>query len=111
MTKAVAVLGNATTTGGRIIQASAMSFDGQKGIAVVGDLVLCPECEEGKGVIITGADNFILDGKKRLMMAVLLPVAARLAVIESSPLVIFILMRQIAVFPEPLFPYPVGLRN
>jgi uncharacterized Zn-binding protein involved in type VI secretion len=64
MTKAVAVLGNATTTGGRIIQASAMSFDGQKGIAVVGDLVLCPECEEGKGVIITGADNFILDGKK-----------------------------------------------
>ncbi|MCO6524862.1 MAG: DUF4225 domain-containing protein, partial [Candidatus Schmidhempelia sp.] len=64
MTKAVAVLGNTTTTGGRIIQASAVSFDGQKGIAIVGDLVSCPKCEEGKGVIVTGADNFILDGKK-----------------------------------------------
>ena len=62
MTKQVAVLGDATNYGGRIITASGNGYCGMDGVALLGDLVSCPKCRS-TGRIIEGADNFIIDGK------------------------------------------------
>ena len=62
MTKQVAVLGDATNYGGRIITASGNGYCGMDGVALLGDLVSCPKCNS-TGRIIEGADNFIIDGK------------------------------------------------
>ena len=61
MTKQVAVLGDATNYGGRIITASGNGYCGMDGVALLGDLVSCPKCRS-TGRIIEGADNFIIDG-------------------------------------------------
>ncbi|OTP82649.1 PAAR domain-containing protein [Gilliamella apicola] len=62
MSKQVAVLGDATNYGGRIITASGNGYCGMDGVALLGDLVSCPKCRS-TGRIIEGADNFIIDGK------------------------------------------------
>ena len=62
MTKQVAVLGDATNYGGRIITASGNGYCGMDGVALLGDLVSCPKCSS-TGRIIEGANDFIIDGK------------------------------------------------
>ncbi|WP_334326101.1 PAAR domain-containing protein [Gilliamella apicola] len=62
MTKQVAVLGDMTNYGGRIITASGNGYCGMDGVALLGDLVSCPKCRS-TGRIIEGANNFIIDGK------------------------------------------------
>ena len=62
MTKQVAVLGDATNYGGRIITASGNGYCGMDGVALLGDLVSYPKCRS-TGRIIEGANNFIIDGK------------------------------------------------
>jgi uncharacterized Zn-binding protein involved in type VI secretion len=60
MSKRVAVLGDNTTTGGKIISASDQSFCAIEGAVCVGDYAYCPKCI---GKIIEGTDNFIVAGK------------------------------------------------
>ncbi|OCF92572.1 hypothetical protein B6D12_07270 [Gilliamella apicola] len=62
MSKQVAILGDATNYGGRIITASGQGYSDGEGIALLGDLASCPKCNS-TGRIIEGADNFIIDGK------------------------------------------------
>ena len=62
MSKQVAILGDATNYGGRIITASGQGYSDGAQIALLGDLVSCPRCSS-TGRIIEGADNFIIDGK------------------------------------------------
>ena len=62
MGKQIAVLGDATNYGGRIITASGQGYCGMDGVALLGDLVSCPKCNS-TGRIIEGANNFIIDGK------------------------------------------------
>ena len=62
MSKQVAILGDATNYGGRIITASGQGYSDGAQIALLGDLASCPRCNS-TGRIIEGADNFIIDGK------------------------------------------------
>ena len=62
MSKQVAVLGDMTNYGGRIITASGQGYSDGAQIALLGDLASCPKCNS-TGRIIEGADNFIIDGK------------------------------------------------
>ena len=62
MGKQIAVLGDITNYGGRIITASGQGYSDGAQIALLGDLVSCPRCS-GTGRIIEGASNFIIDGK------------------------------------------------
>ena len=62
MSKQVAVLGDMTNYGGRIITASGQGYCGMDGVALLGDLVSCPKCSS-TGRIIEGANDFIIDGK------------------------------------------------
>ena len=62
MIKQVAVLGDMTNYGGRIITASGQGYCGMDGVALLGDLVSCPKCSS-TGRIIEGANDFIIDGK------------------------------------------------
>ena len=62
MSKQIAILGDATNYGGRIITASGQGYSDGAQIALLGDLVSCPKCSS-TGRIIEGADNFIIDGK------------------------------------------------
>lgn len=62
MTKRIAVINDVTNTGGRIILASGRGFCGSNGVALLGDLAICPKCKSS-GKIIEGAKSFIIDGK------------------------------------------------
>jgi len=62
MSKQIAVLGDVTNYGGRIVTASGQGYCGIDGVALLGDLVSCPKCKS-TGRIIEGASNFIIDGK------------------------------------------------
>ncbi|WP_334324338.1 PAAR domain-containing protein [Gilliamella apicola] len=62
MSKQIAILGDMTNYGGRIITASGQGYSDGAQIALLGDLVSCPKCSS-TGRIIEGADNFIIDGK------------------------------------------------
>ena len=62
MSKQVAVLGDVTNYGGRIITASGQGYSDGAQIALLGDLVSCPRCSS-TGRIIEGASDFIIDGK------------------------------------------------
>ena len=62
MSKQIAVLGDMTNYGGRIITASGQGYSDGAQIALLGDLVSCPKCS-CTGRIIEGASNFIIDGK------------------------------------------------
>lgn len=62
MSKQVAILGDYTTTGGRVISASNEGFCNNQGIACIGDYVSCPKCKS-TGKIIEGTYNYIVAGK------------------------------------------------
>ena len=62
MSKQIAVLGDMTNYGGRIITASGQGYSDGAQIALLGDLVSCPRCSS-TGRIIEGASDFIIDGK------------------------------------------------
>ena len=62
MSKQIAVLGDMTNYGGRIITASGNGYCGMDGVALLGDLASCPKCKS-TGRIIEGASNFIIDSK------------------------------------------------
>ena len=62
MSKQVAILGDMTNYGGRIITASGQGYSDGAQIALLGDLVSCPRCSS-TGRIIEGANDFIIDGK------------------------------------------------
>jgi len=62
MIKRIAIIGDATTTGGHIITGSGTSFCEISSVALLGDLAYCPKCK-GTGEIIEAAKNFVIDGK------------------------------------------------
>lgn len=62
MIKQIAVLGDITNYGGRIITASGNGYCGIDGVALLGDLASCPKCRS-TGRIIDGANDFVIDGK------------------------------------------------
>lgn len=62
MSKQIAIIGDMTTTGGRIISGSADSFNANQSIACIGDYASCPKCQS-TGKIIEGTYNFIVAGK------------------------------------------------
>ena len=62
MIQQIAVLGDVTNYGGRIITASGNGYCGIDGIALLGDLASCPKCRS-TGRIIEGANDFVIDGK------------------------------------------------
>ena len=62
MIQQIAVLGDVTNYGGRIITASGNGYCGIDGIALLGDLAFCPKCRS-TGRIIEGANDFVIDGK------------------------------------------------
>ncbi|OCG33411.1 hypothetical protein A9G34_08130 [Gilliamella sp. Choc4-2] len=62
MSQRVAILGDDTTTGGKVISASGQGFYANQGIACIGDYASCPKCKS-TGKIIEGAYNFIITGK------------------------------------------------
>ena len=62
VSKQIAIIGDITTTGGRIISGSADSFNANQSIACIGDYASCPKCQS-TGKIIEGTYNFIVAGK------------------------------------------------
>ena len=62
MIQQIAVLGDVTNYGGRIITASGNGYCGIDGIALLGNLASCPKCRS-TGRIIEGANDFVIDGK------------------------------------------------
>lgn len=62
MSKQIAIIGDMTTTGGRIISGSGDSFNANQSIACIGDYASCPKCQS-TGKIIEGTYNFIVAGK------------------------------------------------
>lgn len=63
MQKLLAVFGDPTTTGGKVISASNRSFSHGQGIACQGDYATCPKCTKRMGPIIEGTYNYTVDGK------------------------------------------------
>lgn len=57
------VLGDGTSHGGTVIEASCMTDTHGKGIARVGDQVTCPIPGHGTTVIVSGDPTMIIDGK------------------------------------------------
>ena len=55
------VLGDRTSHGGSVIEASTLSDSDGKGIARVGDMTVCPR--HGRSPIVSGDTTFIVDGK------------------------------------------------
>jgi uncharacterized Zn-binding protein involved in type VI secretion len=62
MSKPFIVLGDKTDHGGTVISASLFSDIGGKGIARIGDNVVCPRCR-GTFPITTGQPDMIIDGQ------------------------------------------------
>lgn len=60
MAQALIVLGDQTSHGGTVVEASVQSFTGNRAIARVGDQVTCPI--HGNTVIASGDANVIIDG-------------------------------------------------
>jgi uncharacterized Zn-binding protein involved in type VI secretion len=63
MNKLLAILGDDTTTGGKVISASNSGFSQGQSIACLGDYASCPKCTKGYGSIIEGTYDCIVDGK------------------------------------------------
>ncbi|MDE2000049.1 MAG: PAAR domain-containing protein, partial [Burkholderiales bacterium] len=57
------VLGDGTSHGGTVVEASQVTFTHNKPIARVGDKVTCPIPGHGTTVIVEGDPTMILDGK------------------------------------------------
>ena len=79
MIKQVAILGDMTNYGGRIITASGQGYCGMDGVALLGDLVSCPKCSS-TGRIIEGQTILLSMANLLPMMVVLLRVNARQSV-------------------------------
>lgn len=62
MSKKIAVMGDDTTTGGKIISSSVQGFNCLDAIACLGDYASCPKCK-GSGKIIEATDKLIIEGK------------------------------------------------
>ncbi|MTV55508.1 PAAR domain-containing protein [Pseudoduganella buxea] len=56
-------LGDKTSHGGTVVEASQLSDTGGKGIARVGDKVMCPKPGHGATTIVSGDPTLIIDGK------------------------------------------------
>ncbi|NRR30307.1 PAAR domain-containing protein [Oxalobacteraceae bacterium] len=63
MSGPVIVLGDKTSHGGTVVEASPHSDSGGKGIARLGDKVTCPLPGHGAGTIVSGDTTMIVDGK------------------------------------------------
>lgn len=63
MAKKWIVLGDKTSHGGTVIEASGVSFTGNVRIARVGDKVACPMTGHGVCPIVTGDNGVIVDGR------------------------------------------------
>jgi len=55
-------LGDKTSHGGVVIQASAFTDSGNKKVARIGDLVTCPQKGHGTCPIVTGDNTMLVDG-------------------------------------------------
>ncbi|MCX8602059.1 MULTISPECIES: DUF4225 domain-containing protein [unclassified Gilliamella] len=62
MSKKIAVIGDDTTTGGKVISSSVLGFNHIDAIACLGDYASCPKCK-GSGKIIEATDKLIVEGK------------------------------------------------
>ena len=62
MTRAFIVLGDKTSHGGTVIEASGQTFTGGVAVARVGDKVSCPKRGHGSNPITTGDVSLIIDG-------------------------------------------------
>jgi len=56
-------LGDKTSHGGSVLQASSLTDSGGVGVARVGDQVSCPLPGHGPGTIVSGDASLIVDGK------------------------------------------------
>lgn len=56
-------LGDKTSHGGTVIQASGLTDSGGIGVARVGDMVSCPKRNHGPCPIVSGDPTLIIDGK------------------------------------------------
>ena len=63
MGKNFIVLGDSTSHGGKVIEASGSSASGDVRIARIGDKVTCPKKGHGTCAIVTGDATVIVDGK------------------------------------------------
>jgi uncharacterized Zn-binding protein involved in type VI secretion len=63
MSKSFITLGDRTSHGGTVIEASGQTFVGNRMVARVGDKVSCPKKGHGTCPIVTGDDTLIIDGK------------------------------------------------
>lgn len=63
MTRALIKLGDATSHGGTVIEATGKSMIGNIGIARVGDKVTCPIKGHGTNPIVSGDPTFIVNGQ------------------------------------------------
>ena len=62
MAQAFIVLGDKTSHGGTVIQASGETFTGNVAVARVGDKVTCPIRGHGTNAIVSGDASLIVDG-------------------------------------------------
>jgi uncharacterized Zn-binding protein involved in type VI secretion len=63
MSGSLIVLGDKTSHGGTVVEASAETFVGNVGVARVGDMVSCPRQGHGTCAIVTGDPTMMIDGK------------------------------------------------
>lgn len=63
MAKALIRLGDSTSHGGIVIEASEQTDSGNIRVARVGDRVTCPRCSPGIFPIATGDNSLIVDGR------------------------------------------------
>lgn len=63
MSGGLIVLGDKTSHGGTVVQASAETFVGSVPVARVGDMVSCPKHGHGTCAIVTGDPTMMIDGK------------------------------------------------
>jgi uncharacterized Zn-binding protein involved in type VI secretion len=63
MSKNLIVLGDKTSHGGTVIEASVETSVGNVRVARVGDLVSCPQQGHGTCPIVTGDPTTLIDGK------------------------------------------------
>lgn len=63
MSRPLIRLGDKTSHGGVVIEATGSSHSGNVGFARVGDKVTCPQLGHGTCPIVTGDTTLIIDGK------------------------------------------------
>lgn len=63
MSQPFIVLGDTTSHGGTVIEATGQTLTGGKGIARVGDKVSCPKKGHGTCPIVSGDPTLVIDGR------------------------------------------------